>query len=321
MTCSQSEASLAELAVSNLASNGQEDLKPSGSAKTMPTLPQFLENIGLPLLTSETLLKLTGQVLINQICLPEASRARTSVSQGKEKASRKAKGPDFGGSMQKPFAYYNRDTHSLRTFQCLLNGALTLSLQTLPKWGMMRNGVCYQLPPSERCIKGREFLFLPTLTASEATMASLLGSADVFYLTKNRTVRKINKNGTNGNAGLTRTLRLLPTRGANEYKGSSKKRFLRSEDFYGAKTSEGLRTSKNDPTYLNPSFAELLMGFPPMWTELSASEIASCLSVRRSLGTGLLNGLKRRESNDNPTTEALSKLIRKITYREPVKKR
>lgn len=61
----------------------------------------------------------------------------------------------------------------------------------------------------------------------------------------------------------------LPTIAANEGKGSSSKRYLGSADFRGAKMSEGLRTSKTDPTYLNPSFGEVAMGYPTGWTVAS----------------------------------------------------
>ena len=58
----------------------------------------------------------------------------------------------------------------------------------------------------------------------------------------------------------------LPTTVANEYSGTSKKRFVGSPHFRGAKMSEGLRTCETDPRYLNPSFAELVMGWPLGWT-------------------------------------------------------
>ena len=61
---------------------------------------------------------------------------------------------------------------------------------------------------------------------------------------------------------------LFPTMGANEYKGVSRKRFRGSPHFRGAKTSEGLRTTFNDPIYLSPSFAEAIVGFPIGWTDL-----------------------------------------------------
>lgn len=61
---------------------------------------------------------------------------------------------------------------------------------------------------------------------------------------------------------------LLPTATANESKGSSRDRYFGSPNFRGAKMSEGLRISEDDPIYLNPSFAELAMGFPLDWTLL-----------------------------------------------------
>lgn len=61
---------------------------------------------------------------------------------------------------------------------------------------------------------------------------------------------------------------LLPTIVAREGKGSAKNRYVGSPYFRGAKMSEGLRTGFNDATCLNPSFAELVMGFPFGWTDL-----------------------------------------------------
>ena len=64
----------------------------------------------------------------------------------------------------------------------------------------------------------------------------------------------------------------LPTTGRNEYKGSSVKRYRGSPHFRGAKMSEGLRICEADPIYLNPSFAEVVMGFPIGWTVLQDLE-------------------------------------------------
>lgn len=60
----------------------------------------------------------------------------------------------------------------------------------------------------------------------------------------------------------------LPTPAANEGRGSSSKRFKGSPSFRGAKTSEALRTCAEDPMYLNPLFAELIMGLEQGYTEL-----------------------------------------------------
>ncbi len=69
---------------------------------------------------------------------------------------------------------------------------------------------------------------------------------------------------------------LLPTLGACEHKGSSRARFLGSGSFRGAKMSEALRKCYSDPAYLNPSFAEMAMGFPAGWTALDALETPLC---------------------------------------------
>lgn len=59
---------------------------------------------------------------------------------------------------------------------------------------------------------------------------------------------------------------LLPTIGKNEFKGASSNRFWNSADYRGAKMAEGVRTSKDDPIYLSPSFSEEAMMWPIMWT-------------------------------------------------------
>lgn len=72
----------------------------------------------------------------------------------------------------------------------------------------------------------------------------------------------------------------LPTIGFNEFKGAGKARFLGSPSFRGAKMSEGLRTCKEDPIYLHPSFAELAMGYPIGWTVLEDAETQSSQASR-----------------------------------------
>lgn len=65
----------------------------------------------------------------------------------------------------------------------------------------------------------------------------------------------------------------IPTIGKNEFRGTSRKRFVGSQDFRGAKMCEGLRTCETDPTYLNPGFSEKQMDWPIMWTELAPLEM------------------------------------------------
>jgi len=67
----------------------------------------------------------------------------------------------------------------------------------------------------------------------------------------------------------------LPTICKSESKGSGRRRWRGSPDYRGAKMSEGLRTCREDPIYLTPSFGEIAMGFPLMWTELQQLETHS----------------------------------------------
>ena len=61
-----------------------------------------------------------------------------------------------GEKWQGSFAKYDPDTHSLRTHQCSLLEDLTESCQTLPAWGLMQDGVCWEQPTLERRIRGTE---------------------------------------------------------------------------------------------------------------------------------------------------------------------
>ena len=65
----------------------------------------------------------------------------------------------------------------------------------------------------------------------------------------------------------------LPTPGKNEFAGTSKKRFLNSPHFRGAKTVEALRICESEPAYSHPQFLEKIMGFPIMWTGLAQLEM------------------------------------------------
>ena len=51
---------------------------------------------------------------------------------------------DSGGKWHASFAKYNPDTHSLRTHQCSLFEDSTEYCVTLPRWGSMRTGECWE---------------------------------------------------------------------------------------------------------------------------------------------------------------------------------
>ena len=88
--------------------------------------------------------------------------AKTLVPQAKESGLTESV-QDFGEKWQGSFAKYNRDTHSLRTHQCSLFEDSTEYCVTLPKWGLMLNGECWEQQTLEHCTKGIESGLSPNL--------------------------------------------------------------------------------------------------------------------------------------------------------------
>ena len=176
---------------------------------------------------------------------PEDSRARIFPSRGVVQASLE-NDLDYGQSYVELLATYDHHSRSWRTSQlCLLEGWAELS-ETWPRSGMTVNGTAYQLQPLVHLTDGIASGLLPTL----------LGQGGWSI-----------RSGPTNHRAAWRCL-MLPTPGANEYKGSSRLRYRNSTHFRGAKTSEGLRTCVDDPIYLNPLFGELMMGYAKDYTDL-----------------------------------------------------
>ena len=161
----------------------------------------------------------------------------------------------YGRNTPELLAKYDPATSSWRTSQLCLDGDLTEFSETWPRSGLMRSGIAYRLPPLVPLTDEIGSGLLPTPRSCSSAAAVLNESRARHKFPNLETV-------------VARLM--LPTLGANEYKGSSRKRYVGSTHFRGAKTSEGLRNCEDDPIYLNPSFAEIMMGFPSGYT-LSAT--------------------------------------------------
>ena len=74
----------------------------------------------------------------------------------------------YGQSMPALLGKYDPATCSLRTSQRLLFEGSQESLQTLPRWGWMRDGACWGLMMSGPYIIANASGFLPTPTVSDA---------------------------------------------------------------------------------------------------------------------------------------------------------
>ena len=74
---------------------------------------------------------------------------------------------DYGPRWPESLARYNPHTYSWKTRQCSLLGGLIEYSETLPRWGMMRDGEFMELTTLEAPIIEKEYGYLPTPTASD----------------------------------------------------------------------------------------------------------------------------------------------------------
>jgi hypothetical protein len=181
--------------------------------------------------------------------------AKTSAQPEREQVSTENEAA-CGRTWPESLAKFDPATRSWRTPQCLLFEDSTECLETFPRWGMMRDGECFHAEMRvEFTYENESGLSLPTPRNCTAMQAQITENTALARFPNLETVL----------ARLT-----IPTLGKNEGRGTSQKRYLGSEDFRGAKMSEGLRTCETDPIYLNPLFAELVMMWPLGWTDLRA---------------------------------------------------
>lgn len=87
--------------------------------------------------------------------------ARTFREPGKEQGLM-VTDPDFGAKWQESSVRYDLNSCSWKTHLCLWEEDLQWSLVTLPKWGLIRNGVVYQHQTLERPISVTASGLVPT---------------------------------------------------------------------------------------------------------------------------------------------------------------
>lgn len=123
--------------------------------------PSRLSRFGL---TSRALTAAHGAALLTWYLAD--SRVRTSATAGKRKAL-KATVADSGKSRHASFARFDRDSHSWKTSQrCLVEEWESFS-QTWPRWGLMLDGECWELPTLAATRPEKGYGLWPTLKASD----------------------------------------------------------------------------------------------------------------------------------------------------------
>lgn len=91
----------------------------------------------------------------------EGFPARTLVQPEKAQESTES-AAECGEKWHGSLAKYDPDSSSWKTAQCLLLGGLEQFSETWPRWGLMRNGECWEAGILERLTEENEYGFLPT---------------------------------------------------------------------------------------------------------------------------------------------------------------
>ena len=243
----------------------------------------------------------------------EVSRARTSALLAKEMESRVVV-QDCGKSSFGSFARFDHDSSSWKTHQLSLLGELTQYSATWPRWGSMRNGVCWARPMLVRRTNGSEYGLWQTPVADDACnrKAGKFNSRGEPKLSAEvklwPTPTKIDGCGGPGCSGRDggmnlRTAVAIPTptvHGNYNRKGVSKNSGTGLATFVlmfptptcrDWKSGTGANHGKRSPPLssaiggqLNPTWVEWLMGWPLGWTELRPLATARfpCVQQRHS---------------------------------------
>ena len=170
----------------------------------------------------------------------------------------------YGRNLQESLARYDPDSRSWRTRQCLLLGGLAECLETLPKSGMMRNGVLWELTMSEPRTRESECGFWRTPdagaggTISEEKMERFLsgGTRESGAAIQIRLCDQV------------RERRLWPTPKCQDSRAALRDR---NKSNLGEVVHGGTLTPRMKTARLNPVWVEWLMGWPIGFTDLKPS--------------------------------------------------
>lgn len=202
---------------------------------------------------------------------PQPEKARESMAQN----------PECGTTWQGSFARFDRNSSSWKTPQYSLLEGLDKYLETWPRWGMMRNGVCWERMTAEPPISATESGFWPTPShdgKDNASPAAILrkspGLGVVAQIWQTPTAddaveRKIGKWNSRGEPKLSAEVLIWPTPRTKGMCGGSGA----WEQLKLATTIEEARKmGAGNGGQLNPPWVEWLMGWPIGWTALQPLE-------------------------------------------------
>jgi hypothetical protein len=181
--------------------------------------------------------------------------AKTSAQPEREQALTELEA-DCGKKWRGLLVKWDQDMFSSKTVLCSEQEDSTLFSKTLPKWGMMLDGECWeQLTP---------------VRLTKETECGLEPNGETFFHTPNT-------GGLNGGSNSRRALEkrmesLWPTPGANEDSYRLGGNSQQSKSLGSIARREALAESPESGGQLNPPWVEWLMGWPLGWTDLKPLE-------------------------------------------------
>lgn len=191
-----------------------------------------------------------------------ASHVRTFLRRGKGWVSGPASVQDYGRKLQESLEKSNLYLLSSRIRRSLSLADWILSSLTLPTWGILHDGECWELGTSVEITNGKESGYWPTPTKSDGHLDGMMPNplkGESVYLDKTNKWRKKLKDGRSASLGLARLIR-YPTPGKlNGLRGGGGSEHHPLKWMYPGHPEHG---------FLNPDWMEALMGWIPGWTSL-----------------------------------------------------
>jgi hypothetical protein len=246
------------------------------------TYKPLTENLGEELLTL-----FRAGFPVKTLAQPEKAQGLTESDQ------------ECGATWRGWLAKYDPDTSLWRTAQCSLLEDLNESLATLPRSGMTRNGLLWELPMLEQTTKGTEsglsvWIGTPTATMSERSEKFAEGrlSTPAEYVKKWPTPRSCSAMAAtitpesawnekrNPNLETIVGQRQWPSPKARDWKdGKTEGTSNRQSPDLGKVVGQSKTTGA-----LNPTWVEWLMGWPLGWTDLKPLETDKSHCVQQQHG-------------------------------------
>ena len=206
----------------------------------------------------------------------EDSHARTSPSQAKGLGSAE-NAADYGLNLLGSLAKFDRDSYSWRTPQCSLVEGLDEFSGTWPRWGTMRNGVCWARMTLAHPIVAKGSGFWPTPVRADGERQSLtygggnktLLGAGAFPTPMSSDWKGPNMSGSGSASarGLSTFVKKWPTPTCNDARNSTLPRATAEWD-----NIPGALIRAGEPIggQLNPPWVEWLMNWPLNWSAIES---------------------------------------------------